>query len=82
MNWSITGSFNQNKTNDYLTNFCVDYWSEGAFNKDYDRRFVKKSLINFFKDPTEIPWEEEENAKDIVHLTTEIVTIWTLFLMI
>ena len=30
-------------------------------------------MINFFNDPSELPWEEEENAKDVIHFRDEIV---------
>jgi protein disulfide isomerase family A protein 5 len=37
--------------------------------------FSFKSIINFLKDPTgELPWEEEESSKDVVHFNSESVS--------
>lgn len=54
------------------TSYELKYYKDGTFNKDYDRQLVKKSMINFFNDPSELPWEEEENAKDVIHFRDEI----------
>ena len=82
------------------------FFSDGVFNKDYDRQLVKKvfiifiliieniksfeiemfffqSFINFLKDPKgDMPWEEDETAKDVAHLNDEavIITIKSLFI--
>ena len=40
--------------------------------------FLFKSLMSFLKDPKgDMPWDEEENAKDVVHLKDENVIIAT-----
>jgi len=50
----------------------LKHYNEGTFNKDYDRSISKKSLVNFLNDPKgDMPWEEEESAKDVVHLKNE-----------
>ncbi|KAL3836941.1 hypothetical protein ACJMK2_022344, partial [Sinanodonta woodiana] len=45
---------------------------DGDFNKVYDRKMVKKSMVNFLLDPTgDIPWEEEAGAENVVHVDSE-----------
>ncbi|XP_052091657.1 protein disulfide-isomerase A5-like [Mytilus californianus] len=49
----------------------VKHYKDGSYNKDYDRKLVSKSLVNFLMDPTgDIPWEEEPTAGDVVHVET------------
>ncbi|XP_052805194.1 protein disulfide-isomerase A5-like [Mya arenaria] len=44
------------------------HYKDGDFNKNYDRKMVQKSLVNFMLDPTgDIPWEEEPDAGDVLH---------------
>lgn len=48
------------------------HYKDGDFNKNYDRKLVAKSLYNFMLDPTgDIPWEEEPDAGDVVHIVNE-----------
>ncbi|KAL4228418.1 Protein disulfide-isomerase A5 [Mactra antiquata] len=48
------------------------HYKDGDFNKNYDRKMVKKSLVNFMMDPTgDIPWDEEQGAEDVVHIESE-----------
>ncbi|XP_060583219.1 protein disulfide-isomerase A5-like [Ruditapes philippinarum] len=48
------------------------HYKDGDFNKNYDRKMVKKSLVNFMYDPTgDIPWDEEAGAEDVVHVESE-----------
>nr|XP_034307148.1 protein disulfide-isomerase A5-like isoform X2 [Crassostrea gigas] len=47
----------------------LKHFKGGNFNKDYDRKMVTKSMVNFLLDPTgDIPWEEETGAEDVVHV--------------
>ncbi|XP_060077241.1 protein disulfide-isomerase A5-like [Ylistrum balloti] len=49
----------------------LKHFKDGSFNKEYDRKMVKKSMVNFLLDPTgDIPWEEEPDAGDVVHPDT------------
>ncbi|ERL92070.1 hypothetical protein D910_09392, partial [Dendroctonus ponderosae] len=49
--------------------FVLKHYKDGEFNKDYDRRFNEKSVTNFMKDPTgDLPWDEDDSAKDVVHI--------------
>ncbi|KAK3612179.1 hypothetical protein CHS0354_016566 [Potamilus streckersoni] len=48
------------------------HYKDGEFNKVYDRKMVKKSMVNFLLDPTgDIPWDEEPGAEDVVHVESE-----------
>lgn len=47
----------------------MKHYKDGEFHKDYDRQLTAASFVNFLRDPAgEIPWEEDENGKDVVHL--------------
>ncbi|XP_071493170.1 protein disulfide-isomerase A5-like [Diadema antillarum] len=49
--------------------FALKHYKDGEYHKDYDRQKRQKSLINFMRDPEgDLPWEEEMNAGDVVHL--------------
>jgi len=48
----------------------MKHYHNGEFNKDYDRAAKVSALVNFMKDPTgDLPWEEDETAQDVVHLS-------------
>jgi len=52
--------------------FSAKHYKDGSFNKDYDRPFKAKSFESFILNPDEdAPWEEDETAKDVVHLTDD-----------
>ncbi|KAH9503116.1 Protein disulfide-isomerase A5, partial [Bulinus truncatus] len=54
------------------TNFDLKHYKDGDYNKDYDRKLVVKSMVNFLLDPTgDLPWEEDPSAVDVVQLNTE-----------
>ncbi|XP_041371887.1 probable protein disulfide-isomerase A4 [Gigantopelta aegis] len=54
------------------TTFELKHYKDGEFNKDYDRKLVFKSMVNFLMDPKgDLPWEEDAAAQDVVHLDTE-----------
>ena len=54
--------------------FVLKHYKDGAFHKDYDRKLSTKSLLNFMKDPAgDLPWNEVESAKDVLHLPNEKV---------
>ena len=45
--------------NIYINFKVFSFKSDGQFHKDYDRAFVKKSLVSFLKDPKgDLPWDE------------------------
>ncbi|XP_066149547.1 protein disulfide-isomerase A5 [Euwallacea fornicatus] len=49
--------------------FVLKHYKDGEFNKDYDRKVNEKAVTNFMKDPTgELPWEEDDSAKDVIHI--------------
>lgn len=49
--------------------YVLKHYKDGVFNKDYDRQMTKNSLQTFMRDPTgDIPFEEDQSAKDVVHL--------------
>ncbi|CAG7822630.1 unnamed protein product, partial [Allacma fusca] len=49
--------------------YVLKHYNNGEFNKDYDRADRLSSIVNFMKDPTgDLPWEEDETAKDVLHL--------------
>ncbi|XP_021377087.1 protein disulfide-isomerase A5-like [Mizuhopecten yessoensis] len=49
----------------------LKHFKDGSFNKEYDRKMAKKSMVNFLLDPTgDIPWEEEPDAGDVLHPDT------------
>ncbi|CAH3172769.1 unnamed protein product [Porites evermanni] len=51
----------------------LKHYKDGNFNKDYDRKFAVKSMINFLNDPLgEMPWEEEDGTEDVRHVNTNM----------
>ncbi|CAF3708791.1 unnamed protein product [Rotaria sordida] len=45
------------------------HFKDGDFHKVYDRAHVAKSMITFMLDPKgEMPWDEDELTRDILHL--------------
>lgn len=52
---------------------AVKHFKDGEFHKDYDRQTTVSSFINFLRDPTgDLPWEEDENGSDVLHLDSEV----------
>jgi len=50
----------------------MKHYKDGSFAKDYDRKDNAKSLHTFMLNPTgDAPWEEDPNAKDVLHINTE-----------
>lgn len=50
--------------------FILKHYHNGDFNKDYDRAIRVSSFVNFMRDPTgDLPWDEDDTAKDVVHVT-------------
>jgi hypothetical protein len=50
--------------------FC----SNGEYHKDYDRQETVESMTRFMLDPKgDAPWEEEPDAKDVIHVEDEAV---------
>nr|WDU65913.1 putative disulfide isomerase Tcis_disulfideisomerase_A5like [Tityus cisandinus] len=48
----------------------IKHYNNGDFHKDYDRKETIQSMVNFLKDPSgDMPWEEDEAAKDIIHVS-------------
>nr|XP_046219183.1 protein disulfide-isomerase A5-like [Oncorhynchus gorbuscha] len=48
------------------------HYKDGTFHTEYNRPATYKSMVAFLKDPTGAPlWEENPEAKDIVHVETE-----------
>lgn len=48
---------------------------DGEYNKEYDRMNTVKSMTNFMRDPTgDMPWEEDANAGDVLHIESQQVT--------
>lgn len=51
--------------------FILKHYMNGVFNKDYDRRLVEGSLLNFMQNPTaDAPWSEDTTAADVRHMET------------
>jgi len=51
--------------------FSMKHYKDGDFHKDYDRAERLKSLVTFLKDPSgDLPWEEDPQAQEVVHLNT------------
>ncbi|CAL1297757.1 unnamed protein product [Larinioides sclopetarius] len=47
----------------------LKHYKDGEFHKDYDRKHTVQSIVNFLKDPSgDLPWEEDERAKDVLHI--------------
>lgn len=58
--------------------FVLKHYKDGEFNKDYDRKYTEKSVTNFMKDPTgDLPWDEDDSAKDVVHIPDPTVSLYT-----
>nr|CAB3264752.1 protein disulfide-isomerase A5 [Phallusia mammillata] len=50
----------------------LQHYKDGEFSSIYDRRYTVKSLKAFLLDPkSDGPWEEEDDAKDVVHIESE-----------
>ncbi|XP_019336122.1 protein disulfide-isomerase A5 isoform X3 [Alligator mississippiensis] len=48
------------------------HYKDGAFHTEYKRAVTLKSMVAFLKDPEGAPlWEEDPEAKDIVHVDSE-----------
>nr|XP_033801425.1 protein disulfide-isomerase A5 [Geotrypetes seraphini] len=48
------------------------HYKDGTYHTEYNRAETFKSIVAFLRDPEGAPlWEEDPNAKDIVHLDTE-----------
>ncbi|XP_066543542.1 protein disulfide-isomerase A5 [Amia ocellicauda] len=48
------------------------HYKDGTFHTEYNRPETFKSMVAFLKDPTGAPlWEENPEAKDVVHLENE-----------
>uniref|UniRef100_A0AAR2KIL8 Protein disulfide-isomerase A5 n=1 Tax=Pygocentrus nattereri TaxID=42514 RepID=A0AAR2KIL8_PYGNA len=56
--------------------FEILHYKDGTFHTEYNRPATLKSMVAFLKDPTGAPlWEENPEAKDVVHIETEKVSI-------
>jgi len=52
-------------------NYSLKHFKDGDFHKNYDRAERLKSIVTFLKDPTgDLPWEEDPQSQDVVHLET------------
>uniref|UniRef100_A0A8B9GGS6 Protein disulfide-isomerase A5 n=1 Tax=Amazona collaria TaxID=241587 RepID=A0A8B9GGS6_9PSIT len=48
------------------------HYKDGAFHTEYNRAVTLKSIVAFLKDPEGAPlWEEDPEAKDVVHVDSE-----------
>lgn len=48
---------------------ALKHFKDGEFHKDYDRQLTAASFVNFLRDPAgDLPWEEDEAGKDVIHL--------------
>ncbi|EMP24375.1 Protein disulfide-isomerase A5, partial [Chelonia mydas] len=48
------------------------HYKDGAFHTEYNRAVTLKSVVAFLKDPEGAPlWEEDPEAKDVVHVDSE-----------
>uniref|UniRef100_A0A3Q2QRV3 Protein disulfide isomerase family A, member 5 n=1 Tax=Fundulus heteroclitus TaxID=8078 RepID=A0A3Q2QRV3_FUNHE len=51
------------------------HYKDGTFHTEYNRPATFKSMVAFLKDPSGPPlWEENPEAKDVVHIETEKVS--------
>lgn len=51
------------------------HYKDGEFNRDYDRQLSVTSIVNFMRDPTgDMPWEEDADSADVLHLTD--ISVW------
>ncbi|CAH2103869.1 unnamed protein product [Euphydryas editha] len=49
--------------------YNLKHYKDGEYHKDYDRGMTVSAMVNFLRDPTgDLPWEEDPEAADIVHL--------------
>ncbi|CAH1401957.1 unnamed protein product [Nezara viridula] len=49
--------------------YVLRHYMNGEFHKLYDRKETVASMISFMRNPTgDIPWEEDEETVDVVHL--------------
>lgn len=49
--------------------YVLRHYMNGEFHKLYDRKESAASMISFMRNPTgDIPWEEDEETVDVVHL--------------
>lgn len=47
----------------------LKHYKDGDYHKDYDRKHTVQSMVNFLKDPSgDLPWEEDERGKDVLHI--------------
>uniref|UniRef100_A0A665WHT2 Protein disulfide-isomerase A5 n=1 Tax=Echeneis naucrates TaxID=173247 RepID=A0A665WHT2_ECHNA len=54
------------------------HYKDGTFHTEYQRPATFKSMVAFLKDPSGPPlWEENPEAKDVIHIETEKVTLVT-----
>lgn len=50
----------------------IKHFKDGEFNRDYDRKYTVKSMVKFLQDPKgDIPWEEDPDAENVVHIDSE-----------
>lgn len=50
----------------------IQHYKDGEYSTDYERKFTVKSISAFLKNPgADGPWEEEDDAQDVVHLHNE-----------
>ncbi|XP_034839340.1 protein disulfide-isomerase A5 isoform X1 [Maniola hyperantus] len=49
--------------------YSIKHYKDGDFHKDYDRGVTVSAMVNFLRDPSgDLPWEEDPQATDIMHL--------------
>jgi len=49
--------------------YVLKHYKDGEYHKDYDRKEVAASMINFMRDPSgDIPWDEDDAGKDVHHI--------------
>ncbi|XP_023938732.2 protein disulfide-isomerase A5 [Bicyclus anynana] len=49
--------------------YFIKHYKDGDFHKDYDRGVTVSAMVNFLRDPTgDLPWEEDPQATDIMHI--------------
>ncbi|KAL8183153.1 UNVERIFIED_CONTAM: Protein disulfide-isomerase A5 [Gekko kuhli] len=52
------------------------HYKDGTFHTEYNRALTLKSMVAFLKDPEGVPlWEEDPEAKDVVHVDSEKASI-------
>lgn len=56
--------------------YTLKHYKDGEFHKDYDRRETVQSMSTFLRDPSgDIPWDEDEQGVDVVHINDVSVSI-------